>query len=396
VNESKGLLPGVNAWTLPLMALGCGVMVANIYLCQPLLAQLAIAFGVPEQQASLVAVACQVGYALGILLIVPLADVANTKRLVQALLLASTAGLLIAASSTGIWQLLAASLVIAAASVVPQVLIPVSTSLVQPAHRAKVVGKLVTGLILGILLSRTVSGAVAEFAGTWRAAYVLQALAVIALLVALPRFLPARAASATSTTYSELLSSLVPLLRHRELRLSMVLGFCAFAAFSAVWATLAFHLASDEFRMGPAAAGLFGLYGAPGALMAPLAGRLSDKYGPSKVNAASLCAVALSGMVAMGPGKTSMVALVLAVNLLDFGVQSGQIANQARIFGLGQEFRARLNTLYMVVNFAGGALGGLAGGIVWHLAGWHGVCLLGVSLTCVAGAFLALSAFRRS
>lgn len=395
MSESRVLLPGVNVWTLPLMALGCGVMVANIYLCQPLLAQLAIAFGVPEQQASLVAVACQVGYALGILFIVPLADVANTKRLVQALLLASTAGLLAAALSTGIWQLLAASLVIAAASVVPQVLIPVSTSLVQPTHRAKVVGKLVTGLILGILLSRTVSGAMAEFAGTWRAAYLLQALAVLALLVTLPRFLPSRTASSASTTYSQLLCSLRPLLKHRELRLSMALGFCAFGAFSATWATLAFHLAGDEFRMGPAAAGLFGLYGAPGALMAPLAGRLSDKYGPSRVNAVSLIAVLMSALVAIGPGSYSTIALILAINFLDFGVQSGQIANQARIFELGQEFRARLNTLYMVVNFAGGALGGLAGGIVWHLAGWQGVCLLSIALTGIAGASLATSIFRR-
>ncbi len=175
----------------------------------------------------------------------------------------------------------------------------------------------------------------------------------------------------------------------------MALGFCAFGAFSATWATLAFHLAGDEFRMGPAAAGLFGLYGAPGALMAPLAGRLSDKYGPSRVNAVSLIAVLMSALVAIGPGSYSTIALILAINFLDFGVQSGQIANQARIFELGQEFRARLNTLYMVVNFAGGALGVLAGGIVWNLAGWQGVCLLSMTLTSIAGAFLAPSIFRR-
>jgi len=384
----SGLRPG----TLLVMSIACGVMVANIYLCQPLLAGLATAFGVPQQQASLVSVACQVGYACGILFIVPLADIVQSRRLVLALMTLSVAGLLAAAASAGIMMLLAASLVLAAASVVPQVLIPISTTLVQPDRRARAVSTLVTGLVLGILLSRALSGVVAQM-WTWQAAYLAQATSVVMTTVLLSAFVPSREPAARSG-YLALLVSLPPLFRHAELRLSMTLGFCGFAAFSAMWATLTFHLEGAPFHMGSAAAGLFGLWGAPGALLAPMVGRLSDRWGSAKVNLVGLASIGLSFVLAFTFGRASVVGLVLAVNLLDFGVQSSQVANQARIFGLPEQIRARLNTLYMVINFAGGALGALAGGIAWAHAGWTGVCALAFCLTAIAVGALAVSAWR--
>jgi MFS family permease len=171
----------------------------------------------------------------------------------------------------------------------------------------------------------------------------------------------------------------------------MALGFLVFAAFSAFWATLAFHLASPQFGLGPAAAGLFGLYGAPGAILAPVAGRLSDRLGSRRVNFLSLLAVAAAFAIGGWVGALSLAALVVTVNLLDFGLQSGQIANQTRIFALGDDIRARVNTLYMVATFGGGAAGSLAGTFAWASGGWPGVCGLALALVMAAAGVLLAS-----
>jgi predicted MFS family arabinose efflux permease len=390
-------LIGVRHGTLCVMALACGVMVANIYLCQPLLAAMAAAFGVPASHAALVSVVAQIGYALGILFVVPLADVADTKKLVRRLMMLATIGLLAAAFAPSISVLLVASLLIAATSIVAQVLIPIATTLAAPEYRGRIVSVLSTGLILGILLSRTVSGAVAQLATSWRASYLLQAALVFSLSFVVLAFLPGRIdKSPAKLGYGALLRSLPALLRHGPLRLSMALSFCVFAAFSAIWATLAFHLASPAFALGPAAAGLFGLWGAPGALLAPVAGRLSDRFGPTWINVGSLVALLASLGVAVHWGATSLVALIVMVNLLDFGTQSGQVANQARIFGLGDQIRGRLNTLYMVTTFAGGATGAFAGGMAWTAGGWSGVCILAFVLVGIAALTLAASTLARS
>lgn len=380
-------LQGVRRGTLTLLAIACGVMVATIYLCQPLLAEIARSLGVSPQQAALVAVLTQVGYTLGILFVVPLADSSDPVKLIRWMMSLTIVGLLCAACSPTLGVLLGASLCIAATCVVAQVLIPLATTLAGPEYRGRIISRLSTGLILGILLSRTFSGISAQYLGSWRAPFVLEAVLVAVLLVVLPAYLPKRAAP-HGMGYLALLKSLPALLRHRELQLSMMLSFCTFAGFSALWASLAFHLASSAFNLGPAAAGLFGLWGAPGALLAPYAGRLVDRWGPNRVNLLSLCALAVCFVLALTWGATSMIALVLAINLLDFGQQSGQVANQARIFGLDPQIRGRLNTLYMVVTFAGGAAGAFIGGHIWTLAGWPGICWFVGWLVVVAGLIL--------
>ena len=371
------------------MAAACGVMIANVYLCQPLLDDMARSFGVPEHQAGLVAVAAQIGYALGILFVVPLADVAEPRRLVGWLMAITAIGLVGAAAATGLYALVLASLVVAAATTVPQILIPLATTLVPPERRGRVIGALQTGLILGILLSRTLSGAVATYAGTWRAAYLVSAVLTGGLFLLLPPFMPATPRQHEPGGYAALLRSLPPLLALRPLRVSIGLGFCVFGAFSALWATLAFHLATPAFGLGAAATGLFGLWGAPGAMLAPLGGRWADRGGPGAVNVGSLLCAGLSFAIAGYFGGSSILALVVAVNLLDFGLQSGQVANQARVFALGDETRARLNTIYMVGVFSGGAFGSLAGTIAWTAAGWTGVCTISACLIGAAAAMLA-------
>jgi predicted MFS family arabinose efflux permease len=373
--------------TVFVYALACGVMVGNLYICQPLLDEMARSFNVPEPVAGLVSVAAQVGYALGILLLVPLADIAQPRRLLRWLILLTTAGLLAAAAAPGVTVLVAGTLIFAAATVVPQILVPLATSLVPPERRGRVIASLQTGFVLGILLSRTVSGTVATLAGSWRAPFLLAASGTAMLYFIVPRFLPV-GAPARARSYGALLSSLPPLLRYSALRTSMAVGFCLFGAFSAFWSTLAFHLASPAFGLGAAATGLFGLWGAPGAIVAPLFGRHADRLGPRRVNAVSLVCAGLAFVCAGILGATSLWGLVVAVNLLDFGLQSGQIANQTRIFHLGDTIRARVNTVYMVGVFGGGAVGSLAGTLAWHAAGWPGVCGLAWGLIGIAGLIL--------
>lgn len=390
---ARSVAPEMRRGALPLFALTCGVMVANIYLSQPLLADISQSLGIGIDKAALVSAAGQVGYALGILFIVPLADNANPAKLVRALMLLTLIGLLGVVFSSGLAALLVAISSIALTCVVAQILIPLSTTLVGIEQKGRVVSKLTGGLILGILLSRVVSGASAEYFETWRAPFLIEAGLVFILLLVVPGFLPTRTAK-DRTAYLDLLKSMPTLFRHRELRLSMALSFCTFAGFSAVWASLAIHLASPAFGLGAAAAGLFGLWGAPGALLAPYAGRMVDRLGSDRVNQISILALILSSIIGWSLGSSSLMGLALAINLLDFGQQSGQVANQARIFGLDPAIRARLNTLYMTITFSGGAVGAVVSGKIWPVAAWEGVCSFVAAMTLLALAILTFAQRR--
>ncbi|MEH2474301.1 putative MFS family arabinose efflux permease [Nitrobacteraceae bacterium AZCC 2161] len=388
-------LPVFRQGTIQVMAIACGVMVGNVYLCQPLLAQMAQDLGVSEQTSSLVAFATQIGYAFGILMVVPLADKADPAKLMRWLLAITAFGLGSAAFAPSVSWLLLACAIFAPLTVVPQILIPLSTSLVSPHARGQVVGKLSAGVVIGILLSRTISGAVAQATGSWRASYLLAAALTTILWFVLPPFMPQNRVRNTGR-YRDLLASLPAMLRHRPLLLSVGINFFVFGAFSAFWSTLVFHVSTPEFGFGPAAAGLFGLWGIPGALIATIAGRLTDRLGPARVNVFALLAAA-SGMLVAGTwGTASITGMVASVNLLDLGMQSGQIANQTRIFGLGDAIRGRVNTIYMTATFLGGAAGAAEGAAAWTHAGWSGVCVLGGSLIAVAaGIFLCSKIFSR-
>lgn len=379
---------------LAVLAAAAGITVANVYLCQPLLAAIAADFHLTPDRAGWVASASQAGYAIGILLIVPLADHAAPKRLLQMLLALACVALVSAACSPGIAFLVATAFAISLASVVPQILVPLAVASHSHAGAGRVVGTMQTGIILGILLSRTVSGVVAEWSGSWRASYLLAALLDGVLLFVLPRFLPEHVAPAATgrMPYARLIASLPGLLvQWPGLRLSAALGATVFGAFSAFWATLAFHLAQPPFGFGSAQAGLFGLWGIVGALLAPRAGRLADRYGANVVNACGIATAALGFALFSTAGNVSVMALVIGVNLLDFGNQAGQIANQARIFKLDPGARARLNTVYMVLTFAGGATGTLIGTIAWHGAGWTAVGMAGLCMLALAAIIVALN-----
>ncbi|MGW8365696.1 MFS transporter [Streptomyces wedmorensis] len=394
--EPSPLAPPAPARPLnvPLFALAGAVTVANLYFPQPLLAAVARGLEVSERTAGLIAPAAQVGYALGLLLLVPLADTARLRRLTSVLLALTSAALLVAAAAPDVVTLAVATLALSTTTVLPQVLTPVAAVLAGPWRRGRVVGLIGLGLTLGSTLSRTVSGAVADASGSWRAAYVVAAVATAALLFVLPRRLPERLGSRRGASYAGLLAGLPRLLvTHRELRVSAALGVCAFAAFSVFWAVLAFHLAAPPLGYGPGVAGLFGLLTLPAALLSATAGPLADRYGPGAVNAGGLVCAGLGlGVAVLAP--VSPVALAAGANLLVVGVSSSQVAAQAGIFAIGQAVAARVNTVFMLATFGGGALGSLAGSWLYAVHGWTAALL--AAGACVAAGLLTVAVSARA
>jgi predicted MFS family arabinose efflux permease len=382
-------LPRATVWVL---AVGCAVAVANLYYSQPLLATMAVEFRVPEQTLGVVSALTQVGYAIGMLLFVPLGDILERRRLILVMLAAVTVALVAVAVAPGVIWLAMASLVLGVATIAPQLLVPLAASLSGPAERGRVVGTVMSGLLIGILLSRTVSGFVAAQFG-WRAMYGLAAGLTIALGILLRLAMPVSRPPAQGLSYPELLGSMAGLVRDEPvLRESCLFGGLAFGAFSAFWTTLAFFLAGPPYDYGSDRVGLFGLVGVAGALAASLAGRLADVRSPRQTIGLGL-GVSVLAFVLFGMVGEQLGGLVAGVVLMDMGVQGSHISNQTRIFRLRPEVRNRLNTVYMVTSFVGGSAGSALGAWAWARWGWSGVCGVGVLFLLAA---LAVYAARRN
>ena len=371
-----------------LLAVAAGVTAANLYFSQPLLALMGAAFGAGAHETGLVSTLTQAGYAAGMLLVVPLGDSQERRLLLTLTCGAATVMLLAVALAPTLPLLLVASFALGLATCAPQLLVPYAAGLVPLEERGRAIGKVMSGLLVGILLSRTASGLVGAHFG-WRAIYFIAFFSMAALTallrVALPTQPPDR-----SVRYADLLRSLPGLIRREPLlRRHSLLGGLAFAAFSAFWTTLVYLLQTPPYHYGPDVAGLFGVVGVVGALFAPLAGRLADRHGSRFVNGLALGCV-LASWILFAVGWRSIAGLALGVVLLDLGVQSNHISNQARVLGLSSEFRNRLNTVYMVIYFAGGALGSMLGASAFSAFGWAGTSALGIgfSLLALASFFL--------
>ncbi|MDB4885793.1 MAG: transporter [Gemmatimonadetes bacterium] len=366
-----------------LLTFAAGTSVANLYYNQPLLPEIAASFHAAPNAAGLIATLTQVGYAVGLLLFVPLGDIVERRRLIVVLLVAVAAALAAAALSPTLGLLTAASFAIGVTTVVPQLVIPFAAGLAPPESRGRVVGQVVGGVLIGVLAGRVVAGAVAHLTG-WRSVFGDASVAMLVLAAAMWRLLPLAPPVAERMPYRTLLRSLVTLVREQPvIRDTSITGALTFASFSVFWTTLAFRLRTAPLDYGSGVAGAFGLLGVIGAAAAPLAGRLADRRSPREtVGYALLVNIAAWGVFLVA-GHT-LLGIAAGVLLLDAGTQAAQVSNQARIYALPAETHGRLNTIYMVCYFVGGALGSALGSAVWGSFGWRGVCGLGGGVLVVA------------
>jgi predicted MFS family arabinose efflux permease len=356
--------------------------VANLYYAQPLLDVIAHDLGVSPGAAGLLVTASQIGYAAGLLLLVPLGDLLNRRRMVPRMLLVAAAGLAVAAAAPSFAVLAAAIGVIGVTSVVAQVLVPLAGSLAGEHERGKVVGNVMSGLLLGILLARTASGLIAA-AGGWRSVYVVGALLMVVLAAVLARALPPTP-PVTDLPYPQLLRSVGALVRDEPLlRRRMVYGAAGMASFSVLWTAIAFLLSGHPYNYGEGTIGLFGLAGLVGAGAAQGAGRLADRgHGHAATGAFLVTILVAWGLIALG--GSSLGALIAGVVLLDLGIQGQHILNQSTIYTLHADARSRVTTAYMTNNFLWGALGSAGASWAWSASGWGAVCALGAGLAIVA------------
>ena len=373
-------------------AVACGLSAANLYYAQPVLDDITRSFGTSQATAGLVVTCSQIGYALGLALLVPLGDILARRRLIPVVLLVTTVGLAVSAASPTIGVLVSVALVVGAGSTVAQMLVPMAATLATESTRGTVVGQVMSGLLLGILLARTVSRLVAGVTN-WRVVYLLAAGVSVAMAAVLSRVVP-REVRRPPIRYATLLTSTVrlvgtfPLLRRR-----ILFGALGFAAFSIFWTTMAFVLSGAPYHYGDVTIGLFGLVGAAGALCANVAGRWADRglAGTTTLVFAVLVAASFLPLWLGGHGLAMMIVGVLA---LDVGVQGLQVTNQSLIYRLAPEARSRINAAYMVCYFVGGALGSALGSWVYAGHRWTGVCVLGAAVGAVAVGLAVVDAAR--
>ncbi|MFD7500762.1 MFS transporter [Streptomyces sp. NPDC059850] len=384
-----------------LMALACGITVANVYFPQAITPLIAQSLGVSPATAATLATVTQLGYAAGIFFFVPLGDRLPRRPLVTVLLTVTSLALLAAGLAPATGLLLAAGTLVGLATVVPQVLLPMAAGLVEPERRGSVIGTLQAGLIGGILLARAFGGVLGEHLG-WRAPYLIAAALTGLLAVALGLVLPTTA-PATRDRYPTLLADTLRMLRtEKELRRSVFFQVTVFGGFSAAWTAVALLITGSRYGMGTQAVGVLALVGAGSMFFAPTAGRWVDRYGADRVNlwciGGALAAAAVLTGGSLG-GAAGLVALGAGLLLIDVAVQCGQVANQARVFALRPEARSRLNTGYMTCSFLGASAGSWLGTRAYTHLGWAGVCALiafavavalatyptGPALTCCIG-----------
>jgi len=368
------------------LAAGAGLSVASIYYSQPMLDIIGKQFNAGISSVGMVPMLTQVGYALGILLLAPLGDRHDRRTIILIKGLLLVVALLLCGFSGGLNALLIASFVTGLTATVAQDIVPASAALAPERSRGKTVGTVMTGLLVGILLSRVVSGVVAEYVG-WRAMYLMAAGGVLLISLALWRVLP-RFTPGTSVSYPRLLLSLAHLWQqHQTLRRAALAQGLLSVGFSAFWSTLALML-SERFHLDSAVAGAFGLAGAAGALAAPLAGSVADRIGPARVTqygaALVMLSFALMFLLPVLPMPVQLGVIILSTIGFDLGVQATLVAHQTLIYSLAPEARSRLNALLFTVVFIGMATGAALGSMALAHGGWSGVVALATGSAALA------------
>lgn len=368
--------------TVWIMAIASGATAANLVYNQPLLADIGRDFHASVQQVGLISMLTQIGYGVGMFLFVPLGDMVERRRLIVSMTMATGCALTAAAVSPGFIWLAVASLIVGITTIVPQLLVPFAAHLAGPQERGKVVGSVMSGLLIGLLLARTVSGFIGASL-SWRTVYWMASGLMVVLAVALFMLLPQSRPSST-VSYRKLMQSLPGLIRKQPvLREASMVGAMLFGAFSCFWTALVFLLEEPPYHYGSQVAGLFGLVGVIGAAAAPIVGRLTDQKSP-RLTVGLAIVISMSSFLVLWLFRHQFWGLIVGVILLDLGTQAGQVSNQARIYSLPAEVHSRLNTVYMVSYFLGGSVGSYLAAYSWSIWQWNGVCTVGLLMLTVA------------
>lgn len=380
-----------------LLAAACGLIVANLYYAQPLVGLISASLGLSPGAAGLIVTLTQIGYGLGLLLIVPLGDLFENRRLILVITGLGTLAIVAAGLADTPLQFLAAALFIGIGSVAVQIIVPYAAHMAAEEHRGAAVGNVMSGLMVGIMLARPVSSFIAEFL-PWHSVFFISAAVLVVLMLVLGRVLPDRVPK-TGLSYGALLASMghlvvtTPILRRRALYQA-----CLFGAFSLFWTTTPLLLSGPEFGLSQGQIALFALAGAAGAIAAPIAGRMADRgwsFWASRAAMASIAAAFLITHIAPTGSVLALGLLTFAAILLDFGATTNLVLGQRAIFVLGSEYRSRLNGLYMATFFAGGAIGSAIGGWLYAEGGWWAASMFGLALP-VAALFYSLTEGRQN
>ncbi|KUJ61927.1 MFS transporter [Flavobacteriaceae bacterium CRH] len=364
------------------MAACTGLIVANLYYCQPLIVLIANEFKIPEASAGTITYLTQAGYAIGLFFMVPLGDKIERKKQILMTTFASVIALLIAATAKSFFILQCASLLLGITSIVPQLILPLAASLSAPEQRGKVVGTIMSGLLVGILLSRTLSGFIGQFLG-WRSMFYIATGICLSIFFVIQNKFPVNKPQFQGS-YGQLIKSLFTLIKTQPvLREATLINVFSFAQFGAFWTTMVLLLSGEPFHFNSSTIGLFGIVGASGALAAPLVGKMGDK-GNSRVAVGYGCLLILISFLIFYFSIESVIGIAIGIVFIDIGIQGVHISNQTRVYSLLPEARNRLNTVFMSFSFLGTAGGSAYGLLLWKLGGWHAVTIGCVALSALA------------
>ncbi|MCO6496658.1 MAG: MFS transporter [Chitinophagaceae bacterium] len=374
---------GIPAALKYFMAVSCGIMVANLYYCQPLLGDFVEIFGVQENAAAWINICSQLGYGLGLFFIVPVGDMVPRRNLLVWMHIMAALSVAGAAISQNIGMIYFFSVCIGLTATACQVFVPLGAHLASEEERGKVIGTIMGGLLSGILLSRTLSGLAADLWG-WRSVYWIACGLMLVMAALVHRMIPGEEPGFKGN-YRVLMISLLRLIRSQSIvRESAWIGACTFGAISAFWSTMAFFLEKPPFDYSVSVIGLFGIVGLAGALVSPFVGTLNDKKGPYLPIKAGIL-IMIAGYALMFYGHLSIWIVVIGIILIDVGLQSAHVPNITRVSSLYTRARTRLNTIYMTAFFIGGTLGSILGSYAWDMYGWSGVCGVGILFSLLGG-----------
>ncbi|WP_371379059.1 MFS transporter [Sporomusa aerivorans] len=382
IKEKNFEKPKLSQFLILLMSITSAISAANLYYAQPLLSNLSTYFHVSSTVIGISAMIIQIGFAIGLIFIVPLGDMVNQRSLIIIMLICSMVALLELSFATNIIWFTIGSLFVGITSIAQMVLVTLAAHLANPASRGRVIGAVMTGLLIGMQLSRTFSGIIGTYYG-WQVVYQIASI-MIGILIIIFYFCLPQSSPDTSMSYGKLISSLGSILRNQPiLRSSSLIGATMFASFSAFWTTLSFLLESPMYNLGAQAAGMLALIGVVGALAASIAGRVVDKKGYYFTLTIGI-SLSMAGFICFWMLGYQMWGLICGIILLSLGIQTAQISNQANINTLDAVFRSRNNGIYMAFYFIGGAIGSFLGSYFWGLSGWAGVCILGIGFQIIA------------